>query len=101
MPREARCVALTSRVNELGIRIHRRLGSRLLEQIWEECLCWELRHDGFEHVRQVPLAVTYEETPARQYRADIIVEQRVPLEIKAIERILPVSAFCQCMKRKL
>jgi GxxExxY protein len=90
-PREASCVALTSRIIELGIRVHRHLGRGLLEAIYEACLCWEPRHDGIEHVRQAPLAVTYEDMRlAGAYRADIIVDKQVLLEIKAIARILPV-----------
>jgi GxxExxY protein len=89
--REASCVALTSRIIELGIRVHRHLGRGLLEAIYEACLCWELRHGGIEHVRQAPLAVTYKDMRlAGAYRADIIVDKQVLLEIKAIERILPV-----------
>jgi GxxExxY protein len=89
--RAAPCVALTWRIIDLAIRVHRRLGPGLLESIYEECLCWELRHSGIAHVRQVPLAVTYEDMHlAGAYRADIIVEQQVVLEIKAIEHILPV-----------
>jgi GxxExxY protein len=85
------CAALTSRVIDLGIRVHRRLGPGLLESIYEECLCWELRHSGVAHARQVPLAVTYEDMRlAGAYRADVIVEQQVVLEIKAIEQILPL-----------
>jgi GxxExxY protein len=85
------CVALTSRIIELGIRVHRRLGPGLLESIYEGCLCWELRHSGIAHARQVPLAVTYEDMRlAGAYRADVIVEQQVVLGIKAIEHILPL-----------
>jgi hypothetical protein len=74
--RAAPCVALTSRIIELGIRVHRRLGPGLLESIYEECLCWELRHSGIAHMRQVLLAVTYEDMRlGGAYRADIIVEQ--------------------------
>ena len=84
-------MALTSRIIDLGIRVHRRLGPGLLESIYEQCLCWELRHSGIPHLRQVPLAVTYEDMRlANAYRADIIVEQQVVLEIKAIEHILPL-----------
>lgn len=85
------CAALTQRIIQLGIKVHRRLGPGLLESIYEECLCWELRHAGIEHARQVPLAVTYEDMRlAGAYRADIIVAQQVVLEIKAVEHILPV-----------
>jgi GxxExxY protein len=89
--RAAPCVALTSRIIDLGIRVHRRLGPGLLESIYAECLCWELRHGGIAHERQVALSVIYEDMRlARAFRADVIVEQQVVLEIKAIEHILPL-----------
>jgi GxxExxY protein len=71
--------------------VHRRLGPGLVESIYETCLCWELRHGAIAHARQVPLAITYEDMRLEgAFRADIIVEQQVVLEIKAIERILPL-----------
>ena len=81
----------TERIIGLGIKVHRRLGPGLLESVYAECLCWELRNSGMSYMREVPLAVTYEDmrlSPA--YRADVIVEEQVVLEIKSIERILPV-----------
>ena len=82
---------LTEQIIGLGIKVHRRLGPGLLEAIYTECLCWELRHSGLAHAREVPLAVTYEDMRLTSaYRADIIVEQSAVLEIKSIERILPV-----------
>ena len=83
--------SLTEQIIGLGIKVHRRLGPGLLEAIYTECLCWELRHSGLAHAREVPLAVTYEDMRlASAYRADVIVEQSAILEIKSIERILPV-----------
>jgi GxxExxY protein len=82
---------LTEQIIGLGIKVHRRLGPGLLESIYSECLCWELRHDGLAHAREVPLAVTYEDMRLPlAYRADVIVEQSVILEIKSVERVLPV-----------
>jgi GxxExxY protein len=81
----------TERIIGLGIKVHRCLGPGLLESVYAECLCWEFRNSGMSYTREVPLAVTYEDmrlNPA--YRADIIVEGEVILEIKSIERILPV-----------
>lgn len=83
--------SLTERIIGLGIKVHRRLGPGLLENVYAECLCWELRNGGISYVREVPLAVTYEDmrlSPA--YRADIMVEGHAILEIKSIERVLPV-----------
>jgi GxxExxY protein len=82
---------LTGRIIELAIKVHRRLGPGLLEAVYEKCLCWELAHAGLAFARQVDLPVRYEDVEIESsYRADLIVEGRVILELKSIERVLPV-----------
>jgi len=82
---------LTNRIIGLAIKVHRKLGPGLLESIYEECLCWELAHDGMTFKRQAPLSVIYEEMHLRgAYYADIIVERSVLLELKSVEHLLPV-----------
>jgi GxxExxY protein len=81
----------TNRIIGLAIKVHRKLGPGLLESVYEECLCWELAHDGLAFRRQVPLPIIYEDVRLKSaYCADIIVEQSVILELKSVERILPV-----------
>jgi GxxExxY protein len=80
-----------SRVIGLAIKVHRVLGAGLLEAVYHQCLCWELQHAGLKFRREVPLAVIYEDIRFNQsYFADIIVEQTVLVELKSVERILPV-----------
>jgi GxxExxY protein len=82
---------LTDRIIGLAITVHRHLGPGLLELAYEECLCFELRHAGIEYRRQVPLPVIYKDVRLDcGYRLDIVVRQQVIIEIKAIERILPL-----------
>jgi GxxExxY protein len=82
---------LTERIIRLGIKAHRTLGPGLLEAIYHECLCWELAHDGLHVRREVPLPVDYEGMQFdKGYRADIIVNDTVLLELKSVESILPV-----------
>lgn len=82
---------LTDRIIRLGIKVHRTLGPGLLEFVYHQCLCWELRHNNLAFKREVPLTVVYEDMRLeRAYHADIIVEQSVLLELKTVERILPV-----------
>ena len=79
---------LTGRIIELAIKVHRRLGPGLLEAVYEKCLCWELAHAGLAFARQVDLPVRYEDVEiASSYRADLIVEGRVILELKSLERV--------------
>ena len=75
----------------LGIDVHRHLGPGLLESAYEECLCFELAQAGIPHRRQVPLPIVYKDIRLDYgYRKDIVVENELIVEIKAVERILPV-----------
>jgi GxxExxY protein len=82
---------LTDQIIRLGIKVHRRLGPGLLEAVYCHCLCWELQHANLEFRREAPLAVVYEDMRLNAgYFADIVVEQTVLVELKSVERILPV-----------
>jgi GxxExxY protein len=83
--------ALSGRVIALAINVHRQLGPGLLESAYEECLCYELKQSGVVFARQVPLPVTYKDVRLEcGYRIDIVVERELIVEIKAIERLLPI-----------
>ena len=74
-----------------AIDVHRQLGPGLLESAYEECLCHELHLCGMALERQVELPVSYRGLNLDcGYRIDLIVEKEVVLELKAIERILPI-----------
>src|SRR5271157_9077 len=91
MHRPEPSAVLTDRIIGLAIKVHRTLGPGLLETIYNHCLCWELQHTGLEFQREVPLAIIYEDLRLNGgYSADIIVERTVLLELKSVERILPV-----------
>jgi len=82
---------LTERVIGACIEIHRSLGPGLLESAYEECLCHELSaaHIGFE--RQKPLPVRYKGVNLDcGYRLDLVIEQKLIVELKAIEQLLPI-----------
>jgi GxxExxY protein len=82
---------LTSRIIELAIKLHRRLGPGLREAGYEKCLCWELANAGLALARQADLPIRYADVIiASSDRADLIVEGRVILELKSLEYILPV-----------
>jgi GxxExxY protein len=74
-----------------AIEVHRQLGPGLLESAYEECLCHELHLRGLSFERQVALPVSYKGLQLDcGYRIDLIVEQEVVVELKAIERLLPI-----------
>lgn len=71
--------------------MHRHLGPGLLESAYEECLCHELHLLGLAFERQVEFPVSYKGIKLDcGYRIDLIVRKEVVLELKAIERILPI-----------
>ncbi len=83
--------ALTERVIGLAIDVHRELGPGLLESAYEECLCFELRQNGIAHIRQAPLPVLYKDMRLDcGYRMDILVDNTLIVEIKAVERLMPI-----------
>jgi GxxExxY protein len=72
-------------------RIHRKLGPGLLESVYEEVLSYELGRIGLEYQRQTIIPVKYDHLElALGFRADIIVEGKLIIEIKSIENIAPV-----------
>lgn len=71
--------------------MHRNLGPGLLESAYEECLCHELHLRGLDCKRQVPLPLLYKGLKLDcGYKIDLIVQDEVVLELKAVERLLPI-----------
>ncbi len=83
--------AVSDRIIGLAIEVHRQLGPGLLESAYEECLCFELKENGLAFARQVPLPVTYKQVRLESgYRMDLVIEQELIVEIKAVERLMPI-----------
>lgn len=83
--------AITERTIGCGIAVHRALGPGLLESAYEECLSFELKASGLAFRRQVPLPLTYKSVKLDcGYRMDIVIEDLVIIEIKAVERLMPI-----------
>jgi GxxExxY protein len=82
---------LSPRVIGLAMDVHRHLGPGLLESAYEECFCFELIQAGIAYRRQVPLPIVYKDIRLDcGYRMDVVVENDIIVEIKAVERILPI-----------
>jgi len=82
---------LTEQIIGAAIEVHRALGPGLLESAYEECLCHELNIREIPFRRQVSLPVLYKGVKLDcGYRIDLIVDDRVILELKCTEHILPV-----------
>ena len=75
-------------VIEAAIAVHRELGTGLLETVYEVILGRELQDRGLKVDRQVPVSITYKNIRFDEgFRADIIVEGKVILELKSVERV--------------
>ena len=82
---------LTERIIGFAIEVHRQLGPGLLESAYEECLCYELEQSGLRFRRQVPLPIVYKSIRLDcGYRLDVVVEEQAILELKTVERLMPI-----------
>jgi GxxExxY protein len=78
-------------VVDAAFQVHTRLGPGLLESVYESVLAYELEKRGLQVVRQQPVPVVYDGVTFDEgFRADLIVENKVILELKSVEVTLPV-----------
>ncbi len=83
--------SLTQRIIGLAMRVHTRLGPGLLESAYERCLCHEFDQNALAYARQVDLPLTYDGVLLDcVYRADMIVNNEVLLELKSVDHVLPL-----------
>lgn len=79
---------LSKIVFELGLKIHKKFGAGLFENVYEECLYYELKKAGLKVERQKTLPIIYEELRIENaFRVDLIVENKLILEIKTVDFI--------------
>ena len=82
---------LTHQVIGAAMRVHSKLGPGVLESSYEECLKYELRKRGFAVQSQIGLPLVYDEVRLELgYRLDLLVENEIVVEIKALKSLLPV-----------
>jgi GxxExxY protein len=76
---------------DAAYKVHTTLGPGLLESVYEVVLAYELRKRGLKVVRQYPIPVIYEDVHLEEgYRADLLVEDKVIVELKSLEGVHPV-----------
>ncbi|MDK2910969.1 MAG: hypothetical protein PWR20_2537 [Bacteroidales bacterium] len=79
---------ITEKIIGCAIEVHKHLGPGLLEKAYEECLFYELIMAGLDVKRQLPLPLVYKEVELEVgYKIDLMVEDRVILEIKAVDAL--------------
>ena len=82
---------ITEKIIGCAIEVHKELGPGLLESAYEECLMYELKQTGLIAVRQSPVPVVYKEIKLDcGYRIDILVENKVIVELKTVDALIPV-----------
>jgi GxxExxY protein len=82
---------IAKHIVDAALKIHKRFGPGLLESVYEAVLAAELERRGFRVKRQQPIPVIYEDIRLEiGFRADLIVEDKVIVEIKSVEAIAPV-----------
>lgn len=76
---------------DIFIEVHSNLGPGLLESVYESAICYELDVKGLNYNRQKGIQVWYKEIKMDLgFRADIVVEEKVIVEVKSVESITPV-----------
>ncbi len=82
---------IATKVVDAAYHIHTKLGPGLLESVYETVMAYELKQRGLNFVRQVPISIVYENVHLEEaFRADLIVENKVIIELKSVEIISPV-----------
>ena len=85
---------ITNIIIREAIYVHRSLGPGLLEEVYKQCLAYRLRKAGLEVLTEIPVPVVFEEiTMERGYRADIIAENKVLVELKCAECLTPTHKY--------
>ncbi len=91
MPDTDKLDSITRRIIGAAIEVHRTLGPGLLESAYQACLAFELRQLGYKVEEQKPLPVAYKDVKLDcGYRMDLVVEDSIVVEIKAIEQLAPI-----------
>jgi len=81
---------ITEKIIGCAIEVHRNLGPGLLESVYEKALAIELNSSGLKYVRQKKLPIKYKNKSIGEFKIDILVENKIVLELKSVERHDPV-----------
>ena len=77
-------------VVDAAVKVHKALGPGLLESVYEIVLSHELEKRGLKTQRQVPVSIEYDGIRFDEgFRADVIIEEKVILELKSVEKVIP------------
>ncbi len=78
-------------ITGLAIKVHRELGPGLLESVYEQCLIYELECNGYAVKQQLVVNIVYDDLEFESnLKVDLLVEDAIVVELKAVENILPI-----------
>ncbi len=78
---------LTGKILGAAIAVHKALGPGFIEAVYENALCVELRHQGLAFQRQYSVPILYRDTEVGVHRLDLLVEDEVVVELKAVRHL--------------
>lgn len=82
---------LSKIILDAAFKVHTRTGPGLLETVYEVTLAYELQKQGLRVQRQIPIPIRYDElTFDEGFRADLLIEDKVIVELKSVEKLIPV-----------
>ncbi|MDL1893277.1 GxxExxY protein [Sphingobacteriales bacterium CHB3] len=81
---------LTEQIIGCAIEVHRNLGPGLLESTYESALCIEFEDEGISYKRQISFPILYKGRNIGDYRIDLVVGEKVVVELKSVERFDPI-----------
>ena len=85
---------ISGQIINAAIEVHRELGAGLLESVYEYCLLDELKRRGLRAERQILIPVCYKGNQLdKEFVIDILVEDKIVVELKSVEAILPIHEF--------
>lgn len=80
---------ITDQIIGCAIGAHRNLGPGLLESVYEKSLCFELQQSGLRFANQLAVPILYKGQNLGDHRLDLLVEDRIVVELKAVDRFDP------------
>ncbi|TET99120.1 MAG: GxxExxY protein [Candidatus Stahlbacteria bacterium] len=81
---------ITEKIIGCAIEVHRNLGPGLLESIYESALCVEFDNNDIEYQRQILIPVRYKDNIIGEHKLDLLVENEIIVELKAIDKMAPI-----------
>lgn len=82
---------LTAELMDCFLKVHKAMGPGLLESIYEECICHDLKKRGIAFEQQKPIVLNFDgDILKTKLRLDLVIETKIIIELKSVEALLPV-----------